>query len=103
MIKNSSNQKYFIDNVNRIRQCGNCFQIKDFSEFCVETKTGRPKTSCKKCLCKIVYRRKLEKILIAFPNQYIECDNCDHIYRKANKQCRKCTNIKFKYREAIDE
>ena len=87
----SSSQKYFIDYNNLQRQCGICFAIMPFDNFTMYgAKKNKPRSYCKKCRSSIVNRSILEKKIIIYPYLYIDCDNCDHIYRKINKKCNKC-------------
>ena len=82
-----SNQKFFIDYVNKNRQCGDCLETKPFSDFSLHSvKLGRPKSYCKKCLSIRNNRRNYEKLLERYPKSFFECDNCDRVMSIRSKQ-----------------
>lgn len=93
----SSSQKYFIDYQNQQRQCGICFDIKPFDKFTFYgIKKDKPRSYCKICRSSMVNRSILEKKIVIYPHLYIDCNNCDHIYRKIYKECNKCGDLNSK-------
>ena len=72
--------------------------VKELSEFYAHNKRGaylkdsscyyRP--YCKECHKIMTARRRLEKKRDIFPDNYWDCDNCDHIVRIEKESCNKC-------------
>jgi RNase P subunit RPR2 len=85
------------------KECGDCGEIKAVQEFhpTSQNATWKKKhegslpapayrSHCKSCRSASTYRRQLEKLLIAYPGSFWECDDCDHIVRIDLKTCNKC-------------
>lgn len=51
-------QKYMIDNVNKVRECGRCREVKPFQDFPFND-DGRPKSYC--LICKNNYANEWNK------------------------------------------
>jgi len=71
--------------------CRNCLVLKNESEYAEVSNYNRtPRMECKPCRSAIGMRMLLEKKLVKFPYTYVECDECDHIFRITHNSCIKC-------------
>lgn len=83
-----------IDYVNGIRECNICHKVKSFVDFGVQKKKY-PRAYCKACQSKQSYNHHQEKKLTLYPDNYNQCDDCCHIFRKASfQECPKCEKLK---------
>jgi hypothetical protein len=77
--------------------CLNCFKNKPVDEFSLIS-SARPnggyKSKCKQCLTEIEARRFYEGLLEKNPENYWECDVCDHVVKIKNTKCTKCKQPK---------
>jgi hypothetical protein len=87
-IKNISMEKRF---------CLNCFRFKKEDAFGWENSKNKSKgrkSKCKECCTEIEARRFYERMLEKFPENYWECDVCDHIVNIKKGYCTKCKEPK---------
>jgi hypothetical protein len=73
--------------------CLNCFKQKLIDDFGLENSKNPAKgyrSKCKECCTEIEARRFYESMLEKYPDNYWECDVCDHIVKVKKKICTKC-------------
>jgi hypothetical protein len=73
-----------------LKTCNCCFISKPILEFSI-TRAPYRRNYCRSCHSAQVYRGFLEKKLKEYPQLFVECDVCDHIYPKKHSSCIKCS------------
>ena len=85
--------KTYIDFVEMVRECSNCFEVLPFKNFSLNA-NSKPRSRCKACRSKIVRQREMEKKLAEHPEKYSQCEDCYYIFtknkRKVGRPCPKC-------------
>lgn len=81
----------------RKKFCLNCFKNKPLNEFSLESSKDPSKghkSKCKECFSEIESRRFYEEMLEKNPENFWECDVCDHIVKLKNDKCTRCKKPK---------
>ena len=84
--------KYYINKVQKIKECGMCGEHLPFERFSVANKKhGNLQPYCKPCRSKYTWQLNQEKLIAKNPELFHDCDNCGFIWRKTFKDyCIRC-------------
>lgn len=84
-----------LEEANKICKC--CLDLKPNKNFSiVGTRRDGSKIRhvwCRVCKSRYDSRKQLEEKLEKYPDRYVECEVCDHIFARRLKTCKHCRRV----------